>query len=152
MAMMDDKGKKVPKAPMKSSTYTIKKGDNFWKLAEKNKPKGMTTAQYWTKVVNANKGKIKSGNPDLIYPGEKIILPGVGSKPTPKPTPKPKPAPKPMPKPPAKPDKRISQDYVGGVYNLNADGTQPKRPIKSKPKPTPKPKQGKERKVNPYSY
>ena len=63
----DDKGR-----------YVVQKGDNLWSISDKNKPKGQTTSQYWNKVVDANKGKLKSGNPNLIYSGERVTLPGVG--------------------------------------------------------------------------
>ncbi len=62
----------------KDGQYVIQKGDNLWALAEKYKPKGETTASYWNKVMKANpKGNFKSGNPSLIYSGEKVNLPGV---------------------------------------------------------------------------
>lgn len=66
-SQFDDKGR-----------YVVQKGDNLWSISDKNKPKGQTTAQYWNKVVDANKGKLKSGNPNLIYSGERVTLPGVG--------------------------------------------------------------------------
>ena len=67
-----------PKAPAdKSGKYVVKKGDSLWSIAEKNKPKGETTASYWAKVMKANpKANFKSGNPSLIYSGEKVNLPG----------------------------------------------------------------------------
>lgn len=74
-SQFDDKGR-----------YVVQKGDNLWSISEKNKPKGQTTAQYWNKVLEANKGKLKSGNPNLIYSGERVTLPGVG-KPKPAMTP-----------------------------------------------------------------
>jgi hypothetical protein len=66
-SQFDDKGR-----------YVVQKGDNLWSISDKNKPKGQTTAQYWNKVVDANKDKLKSGNPNLIYSGERVTLPGVG--------------------------------------------------------------------------
>jgi len=66
-SQFDDKGR-----------YVVQKGDNLWSISDKNKPKGQTTAQYWNKVLDANKGKFKSGNPSLIYSGERVTLPGVG--------------------------------------------------------------------------
>lgn len=74
-SQFDDKGR-----------YVVQKGDNLWSISDKNKPKGQTTAQYWNKVVEANKDKLKSGNPNLIYSGERVTLPGVG-KPKPAMTP-----------------------------------------------------------------
>jgi len=76
----------APSAPSKfddKGRYVVQKGDNLWSISDKNKPKGQTTAQYWNKVVEANKDKLKSGNPNLIYSGERVTLPGVGK---PKPT------------------------------------------------------------------
>lgn len=81
--------KPAPSAPSKfddKGRYVVQKGDNLWSISDKNKPKGQTTAQYWNKVLDANKGKFKSGNPSLIYSGERVNLPGVG-KPKPPMTP-----------------------------------------------------------------
>lgn len=62
----DDKGR-----------YVIQKGDSLWSIAESNKPAGKSTAEYWNEVMKANpKDKFKSGNPSLIYSGEKVNLPG----------------------------------------------------------------------------
>ena len=47
--------------------YEIKSGDNLSKIAKKYP--GMT----WQKIYEANKDTIK--NPNLIYPGQKIIIP-----------------------------------------------------------------------------
>jgi len=32
-------------------------------------------AEYWAKVVQANRHGLRSGDPDLIYPDERIELP-----------------------------------------------------------------------------
>lgn len=50
-------------------TYTVKSGDCLWNIAKKYYGNG---AQY-TKIYNANKGKIK--NPNLIYPGQVLTIP-----------------------------------------------------------------------------
>ena len=86
----------APKPDAKSGKYVVKKGDSLWSIADKNKPKGESTASYWAKVMKANpKGNFKSGNPSLIYSGEKVNLPGYNSPSTPaKPTAPGKPAPK----------------------------------------------------------
>ena len=52
-----------------TNTYTVKKGDNLWNIAKKHYGKG---SQY-TKIYNANKDKIK--NPNLIYPGQVLVIP-----------------------------------------------------------------------------
>lgn len=53
----------------KKKTYTVKKGDCLWNIAKKFYGNG---AQY-TKIYNANKSKIK--NPNLIYPGQVLVIP-----------------------------------------------------------------------------
>ena len=52
-----------------AQSYTVKRGDNLWNIAKKYYGKG----SLWTKIYNANKGKIK--NPNLIYPGQKFTIP-----------------------------------------------------------------------------
>ena len=56
----------VPKA---SQSYTVVKGDSLWKIAKKFYGNG---SQY-TKILNANKDKIK--NADLIYPNQVLTIP-----------------------------------------------------------------------------
>lgn len=66
------KKKSKPKRPAtkkKTKTYTVKSGDCLWNIAKKFYGNG---AQY-TKIYNANKGKIK--NPNLIYPGQVLTIP-----------------------------------------------------------------------------
>lgn len=50
-------------------TYTVKKGDCLWNIAKKFYGKG----SLYTKIYNANKDKIK--NPNLIYAGQKLVIP-----------------------------------------------------------------------------
>ena len=52
-----------------AKTYTVKSGDCLWNIAKKFYGNG---AQY-TKIYNANKGKIS--NPNLIYPGQVLTIP-----------------------------------------------------------------------------
>ena len=51
-------------------TYTVKKGDNLWKIARQFY--GGTGAD-WVKIYNANKDKIK--DPSLIYVGQVFKIP-----------------------------------------------------------------------------
>ena len=53
-----------------SKTYTVKPGDCLWNIAKKFYGKGSD----YTKIYNANKGKIGS-NPNLIYPGQAFTIP-----------------------------------------------------------------------------
>jgi hypothetical protein len=62
-------------------------GDNLWKIAREHllrersggsgEPTNREVAAYWAKVVEANRDRLHSGDPDLIYPGERITLPPV---------------------------------------------------------------------------
>jgi nucleoid-associated protein YgaU len=38
-------------------------------------PTNREVAEYWHRVIEANRDRLRSGDPDLIYPGEEIILP-----------------------------------------------------------------------------
>lgn len=53
-----------------SKTYTVKSGDCLWNIAKKFYGKGSD----YTKIYNANKGKIGS-NPNLNYPGQVFTIP-----------------------------------------------------------------------------
>lgn len=59
----------VAKNTTSQKYHTVKKGDTLWGIATQYYGNG---AQY-TKIFNANKGTIK--NADLIYVGQKILIP-----------------------------------------------------------------------------
>jgi len=52
-----------------SKEYVIKSGDSLSKIAKQY----YGDASKWNKIFEANKDTIK--NPDLIHPGQKIIIP-----------------------------------------------------------------------------
>ena len=62
---------------------TVRRGDHLWSLSEQHLQQvlGLASlgeheiARYWVQVIEANRGSIRSGDPDLIYPGEIVILP-----------------------------------------------------------------------------
>lgn len=60
--------KKEPAEP-KTRTYTVKKGDSLWNISRKYYGNG----NQYSKILNANKGKIKNAN--LIYAGQTFIIP-----------------------------------------------------------------------------
>lgn len=67
--VFQQKKKRETSSAPKVKTYTVKSGDCLWNIAKKYYGNG---AQY-TKIYNANKGKIK--NPNLIYPGQVLTIP-----------------------------------------------------------------------------
>ncbi len=61
---------------------TVRPGDHLWGLSEGRlsqaigrAPLDHEVAPYWREVVEANRERIRSGNPDLIQPGEVVTLP-----------------------------------------------------------------------------
>ena len=63
---------KVPqaRAPEASSkVYSVKKGDNLSSISKSKYGK----ESQWTKIYEANKSTVK--NPNLIHPGQKLIIP-----------------------------------------------------------------------------
>lgn len=64
------------------TAYTVVSGDNFWKIAKNQvrnglgrEPSNAEVANYWVKLIDANRATIRSGDPDLIFPGEVFQLP-----------------------------------------------------------------------------
>ncbi|HZA84990.1 MAG TPA: LysM peptidoglycan-binding domain-containing protein, partial [Actinomycetes bacterium] len=67
--------------------YEVKPGDNLWSIARKEltrarsggagEPTNREVAEYWLRLIEVNRNRLRSGDPDLIYPREPIILPPV---------------------------------------------------------------------------
>ena len=65
-------------------TWQVRPGDHLWKIAGEhleivmNRPPTETEhARYWAVLVEGARPIIRSGDPDLIYPGEHIPLPAL---------------------------------------------------------------------------
>lgn len=59
--------------------HVVQPGDNLWSIAathvHEHAKAGIRVGTYWHAVIAANRPHIRSGNPNLIYPGETILLP-----------------------------------------------------------------------------
>ena len=72
-------------APDDAASYVVQPGDNLWKIAERHVAKltgrsekdvaDAEVGRHWTRLVDHNRGRLRSGDPDLIYPGEQLTLP-----------------------------------------------------------------------------
>jgi nucleoid-associated protein YgaU len=68
--------------------YEVVRGDNLWTIsrahlaaASGRGPGDLSNreiANYWIRVIEVNRDRLRSGDPDLIYPGEQIELPPIG--------------------------------------------------------------------------
>ena len=81
----------------------------------------------WREIYDLNRDKIS--NPNLIYPGQVLRLPGSAPAPKPQPKPEPKPQPKPQPNPQPAPQPRPTPLPIG----------QPPAPVPQPPRPQPVP-------------
>lgn len=60
----------APSASPTTKTYVVVKGDSLSKIAKREYGR----AEDWRRIYEANKDIIK--NPDLIYPGQTLKIPG----------------------------------------------------------------------------
>jgi len=64
-----------------TTSVVVEPGDSLWRIAERHvrsieaDPAPRRIATYWARVVAVNADRLLSHNPDLIYPGETVILP-----------------------------------------------------------------------------
>ena len=63
----------VPTAAM----VVVQPGDSLWTIAERVAASegGVDVASRWTAICVANAGRLRSGNPSVIYAGEEVIIP-----------------------------------------------------------------------------
>jgi nucleoid-associated protein YgaU len=65
-------------------TVVVLRGDHLWKISERHlnsllgrEATDDEVSPYWRQVIGANREGLRSGDPDLIYPGEVVTLPEV---------------------------------------------------------------------------
>lgn len=68
--------------PTPGDRYRVTEGDSLWTIAQRtvsqalgHPPTIQQTASYWVDLVEVNREAIRSGDPDLIFPEETILLP-----------------------------------------------------------------------------
>jgi nucleoid-associated protein YgaU len=76
-------GPQTPQA--RPDVHRVQAGDNLWTIARDRLADATgrdadalpepEVARYWLEVVQANRAGLRSGDPDLIYPGELVRLP-----------------------------------------------------------------------------
>jgi nucleoid-associated protein YgaU len=64
-------------------TVVVQPGDHLWRISQHHLDQVLgrhagteEVDPYWRSVIDLNLEQIQSGDPDLIYPGEVITLPG----------------------------------------------------------------------------
>jgi nucleoid-associated protein YgaU len=72
----------VEEAADPRSTVVVRRGDNLWDISATRlerrwgrKPADHEIAPYWRRVMETNRPRLRSGDPNLIYPGEVVELP-----------------------------------------------------------------------------
>ncbi len=70
-----------------AETVVVVPGDHLWRLSEQKleaalgrSPTDAEVAPYWARVIDVNRPVLISGDPDLIFPGEEIVLPEVNPR------------------------------------------------------------------------
>lgn len=65
-------------------SVVVEKGDHLWKISARHLGSGAgdgRVAPYWREVIAVNTPHLRSGDPDLIYPGEVVRLPPTRDRP-----------------------------------------------------------------------
>lgn len=89
-AMVDSEPNTVPLEPVGDiddlTTVVVERGDNLWSISQdrlevdlKRGAVDSEIAPYWREVIDANGDRfVQPGNPNLIYPGQSLVLPPTG--------------------------------------------------------------------------
>lgn len=61
-----------------SGTVVVERGDHLWKISARHLGENSPESEigpYWREVIEVNLPRLRSGDPDLIFPGEVVELP-----------------------------------------------------------------------------
>lgn len=67
-----------------ATTTVVVPGDHLWRISEQHldsADSALEVAPYWHQVIEVNTPRLRSGDPDLIFPGEVIELPVLSERP-----------------------------------------------------------------------
>ena len=73
-----------PRPSSDTSAVVVRAGDNLWVIARRalrlgdQEPAANRIVPYWRRVVAANAVTLRSHDPNLIFPGERVVLPPIG--------------------------------------------------------------------------
>jgi nucleoid-associated protein YgaU len=63
-------------------TVVVEKGDHMWKISKRElaevlqrEPGNKEIHPFWVETIEMNRDSLRSGDPDLIFPGEELTLP-----------------------------------------------------------------------------
>jgi hypothetical protein len=63
-------------SPRRDRFVVVRAGDNLWAISARSLPDDSTEiAPYWRRIVAANAPTLRSRDPNMIFPGERIVLP-----------------------------------------------------------------------------
>ena len=76
-------GSRAAPLPQPGNTWVVGPGDSFWSIAEDvlaspaaSPPGEREVGRYWRRLIDANRDRlVDSGNPDLLLPGQELVLP-----------------------------------------------------------------------------
>jgi nucleoid-associated protein YgaU len=69
---------------VKADSVIVRRGDHLWKISARRLGPDADDdhiAPYWRQVIDVNTPRLRSGDPDLIYPGEVVELPAIPERP-----------------------------------------------------------------------
>jgi nucleoid-associated protein YgaU len=73
----------TPIRPDLPSTWTVRRGDHLWSIAERTlairrgtPPTDVAVRRYWVELISTNRDRLADpDNPDLIFAGQVLLLP-----------------------------------------------------------------------------
>lgn len=75
----------IPAPTNDADRVVVRQGDHLWKLSAQHLARqfdravaNSEIAPYWRLTIETNKDRLRSGDPDLIFPGEEVVLPANG--------------------------------------------------------------------------